>query len=224
MPRPIAPAPITPMINFGELATLSALKPRLSLLDERANAFGVVVRATGLPLELCLERELRGEIVVQPRIEAALDESERTRRHSGEPPGEIEAGISENGRRDDVVDEPPLLGGPRIQLVAEHRERGRALIADESRKDERAAAVRDEADFREGLDERRVLRRQHEIAGEREVGAGARGDAVHGADDRLLERADAVDHRCVLPLDDLAEIRGHAILRQHGGEILSGAE
>src|SRR5947208_8281668 len=171
------------------VVTLPTLEPRLSLLDEGAHAFGVVVRAARLPLELRLERELRGEVVVQPRVEAALDETERARRHRGETLRKIEASVSEHGGRNDVVDEPPLFRGPRVELVAEHRERRRALITDEPRQDERAAAVRDQSDPRERLDERRVLRREHEVAGEGDVRSRARRNAVHGADDGLLEGA-----------------------------------
>ena len=52
-----------------------------------------------------------------------------------------------------------------------------------------------------------------EVAGEGEIGAGARGDSVHGADDRLLERANGADDRRVLPLDDVAEIGADAVAR-----------
>src|SRR4051812_43752782 len=103
MPRPIAPAPMTPTIVSSTLATLSALEPRLPLLDERANAFRVVVGASRLALQLGLERELRIEVVAHAGVEAALHETERTRRHRREPLGEIEARVGEHGWRNDIV-------------------------------------------------------------------------------------------------------------------------
>src|SRR4029078_3408323 len=100
---------MTPMISSRSLATLSTLKLRLSLLDECTHTLGVVVRAPRLPLQLCLERKLSVEGVVLSRIESALDEGERARRHRGEALGDVEARAPEHGRRDDVVDESPLL-------------------------------------------------------------------------------------------------------------------
>src|SRR5258705_2249007 len=205
---------MTPMISSLSVATLPTLEPRLSLLDERANALRVIVRAPGLPLELRLERKLRVDVVAHSRVEAALDEAERARRHRGEPLGDIEARASEDGRRDDVVHEPPLLGRARVQLVTEHRERGRAMIADESREDERASAVEDGTRLRERLDERRVLGREDEITGEGEISARASRHAVHGADDRLLEGADGADDRRGLPLDHLTTIGAGPVARQ----------
>src|SRR6186997_2414542 len=79
IPRPIAPAPTTPTISGG-FDTSATLEPWLSLLDERANPFGVVLGAAGLTLQLDLERELGLEIVSRARVEAALDQPERSRR------------------------------------------------------------------------------------------------------------------------------------------------
>src|SRR5690242_2418499 len=123
MPRPIAPAPITPMISSRSLATLSALKPRLSLLDEGADALRVVLGAPRFPLQLRLERELGIEVVVHSRVEAAFDQPQRTGRHRGEPLADLEARTSQHGRRDDVVHEPPLFRRARVELVTKHRER-----------------------------------------------------------------------------------------------------
>ena len=50
----------------------------------------------------------------------------------------------------------------------------------------------------EGLHKARRARRQHDVAGEREIGAGAGGDAVDGADDRQRQRADLQDQRVVM--------------------------
>src|SRR5690349_21183143 len=102
MPRPIAPAPITPMISSRSLATLSTLEPRLSLLDKGTNALRVVLRPPRFPLQLRLERELGVEVVVHAGVEAALDQPERAGRHRREALGDVEARAREHGGRDDV--------------------------------------------------------------------------------------------------------------------------
>ena len=67
-----------------------------------------------------------------------------------------------------------------------------------------------EPDLAERLDEARRLRRDHDVAGEREVGAGAGGDAVDRADDRHRQRAQRQHQRLVVALDRRAEVDGRA--------------
>ena len=193
MPRPIAPAPTTPTISSGELATSSSLETRLSLLDEGAHAFGVVrpsrpPRAAAPPRARAARRgrwrspALKPRLIrPSPRVGIAASRSAIARSSS-------RRAVARARRRRRV---PTPSRACASQLLAEHRQRGRALQSDDARQDERPAAVGDEADLRERLDERRVLGREHDVAGEGEVRAGARGDAVHRADHRLLERADA---------------------------------
>ncbi len=66
---------------------------------------------------------------------------------------------------------------------------------------------------------------QHDVAGQRDVGAGARGDAVDGADDRLRCGADQADQRVVECVQRLGEVRRSVHLARIAvAEILSGAE
>ena len=88
----------------------------------------------------------------------------------------------------------------------------------------RAAAVRDQADRREALDELGRLRRDDDVAGERDVGAGARGDAVHPGDDRLRQARQRADQRVPALLDRLAEIDRLARRDRAVVEVLPGAE
>ena len=67
-------------------------------------------------------------------------------------------------------------------------------------------------------------RREDDVAREGEVGAGAGGDAVHRADDRLLERANRADDRVVAVAHEVAEVGHHAVLRRRLGQVLAGAE
>ena len=68
-------------------------------------------------------------------------------------------------------------------------------------------------------------RREHDVAGERDVGAGAGRDAVDGADDRHRQGAQLLHERSVIGLDGAAEIGRLRPLAHHAvGEILPGAE
>lgn len=76
----------------------------------------------------------------------------------------------------------------------------------------------------EGLHERRGFRCQHDVAGERDTGAGAGGNAVDGRDHRKGQAAQFADQRVVILIkcpaehDPLARL-GHAVV-----EILTGRE
>src|SRR5690606_41597953 len=66
-------------------------------------------------------------------------------------------------------------------------------------------------ELREALDEARLLGGDCEVAGEGEVGPRAGGDAVHGANHGLLERADGRDDRVVARPDDLRDVGHRAV-------------
>lgn len=157
-------------------------------------------------------------------IEAPLDESERACWLRGEVLRAGEGVGHERRGLDDLVHEPPvhrLLGR---NLFGEHRERGGALEPDESRQDEGAARIGNDTDLRKTLDEARGRSREHDVAGEREVRAGAGGRAVHGADDRFLECANRTDDRVPGGAHKLTKVRHDAVLGQCLGEVLAGTK
>src|SRR5262249_9528951 len=82
-----------------------------------------------------------------------------------------------------------------------------------------------EANTGKGLQEAGAARSQHDVAGERHVGAGPRGDAVDGADNGLFQGSDELYERVVGLLQAAARV-GHASLRTRTGlrQILAGAE
>src|SRR5690242_5981767 len=106
-------------------------------------------------------------------------------------------GLRETSGFDDAVDHPPLERLLRAYLFGEHCERGSALQPDDPRENESSAAVWDDADLRERLNEGRLTRRKDDIAGKCEVRPGTCRNTIHRAHDRLLERADGANNRIV---------------------------
>ena len=98
---------------------------------------------------------------------------------------------------DHLPDQPPGLGLLGAQRLGQHGKPAGAGGADEARQHPGAARVGDQPDAGEGLQEARAARGIHEVAGQRDVGRGAGGDAVDGADHRLLQRGDQLDQRIV---------------------------
>ena len=92
---------------------------------------------------------------------------------------------------DGFPDQAPFGGLFRRQRLAGEREAERARLPDEPRQGPGAAAVGNQADRREALDELRRFRGDDDVAGERDVRAGARGDAVDARDHRLREARSA---------------------------------
>ena len=68
------------------------------------------------------------------------------------------------------------------------------------------------------------LRGDDEVAGERDIGAGARGDAVDARDDRLRHGREAADERVPARLDRVAEVDRFAGRDGAVVEVLPGAE
>ena len=138
--------------------------------------------APGLALEIALEVELGVEIGASRSGERALDEAERMGRAACEALGDDARLSHEIFVVDGAIDHArglSLLGADRL---GQHHERPGARIANEAGQDERAAGVGNEADAHEGLEELSRLRREHDVAGERDIGARPRRRTVDRAD------------------------------------------
>jgi hypothetical protein len=88
---------------------------------------------------------------------------------------------------DRLPDQPPSAALSRRQRLGGQRQAERPRLADQAGQHPGAAAVGDQADRGEGLDEFRRSGGDHDVAGERDIGAGAGGDAVDPGDDRQGE-------------------------------------
>ena len=87
-----------------------------------------------------------------------------------------------------------------------------------------SAAVGDQADGRKALDEFGRLGGDDDVAGQRDIRAGAGGDAVDPRDHRLGQAGQRPDQRVPVALDRLAEI--DCLARRDGAvvEVLPGAK
>jgi len=166
---------------------LSSQEVGRSLLLKRPHAFFIVGGPSRLALERRLDVELLREIVRQRRIQRALDQPKAARRLRGQVPRQPVRGLHERSRGDHLVNHPPILGLLGRHLAPQHHEGGRACESHEARQKKRPARVGDQPDLDERLNERRRVRREDDVTGQRETRAGARRRAVHGRHDRLLQ-------------------------------------
>ena len=126
---------------------------------------------------------------------------------------------------DGAIDHAGGLGLFSPDRLGQHHERAGARIADEPGQVKSAACVGNEADARERLQELGRLRRQHDIAGECEIGPRSRRRSVDRADDRLRQRANRADDRIEALFERLAEIWAGRARRNYAvGEVSAGAE
>src|SRR5579859_4571269 len=87
-----------------------------------------------------------------------------------------------------------------------------------------AAGIGDEANFAERLNEAGRPGSKDDVAGERDIGAGAGCDAVDRADDRLLKAAQAADQRIVPGVERLGGGAAAARAAAPEREVLPSAE
>ena len=164
-------------------------------------------------LQIALEVELLGERVGRGGGERALGEPQRVgRRRRQLARHRCDLGL-QLVVVDALPDQAPGLGLLGAEWLGQHGKAARAGGADEARQRPGAAGVGDEADAGEGLQEAGAARGVHQVAGQRDVGAGAGGDAVDGADDRLLQRGDQLDQRIVGLLQPAAGIGARSVGR-----------
>ena len=150
-----------------------------------------------------LERGRHLEQAFEARVLAfaqqALREPQPCTRIGGDARGERERFRHQALGGDDARHQAARQRFRRAQGVAGERHFGRLRHADDARQQPGAAVARDQPDLDEALRERRVLRRDADVAHAREVAAGADRRAVDGGDRRHLE----VVERGRKPLDAL---------------------
>ena len=126
---------------------------------------------------------------------------------------------------DGAIDHADRLSPLRSDRLGQHHQRASARIADEPRQNKGAASIWNEADPGERLQELSRFRREHDVAGKRDIGARSRRRTVNGADDRLRQVADAANDRIEAVFERLAEVRaGVAGSKGAVGEVRPGAE
>jgi len=168
--------------------------------------------------------ELGVEIIAPGLIESALDQGKRDRRRRGELHAELVRLRHQVGVVERFPNEAPSLGLVRGERLGRKRKPAGASGTDQPWQEPGAPAIGDEADLGEGLHEARRARRQYDVAGERDIGAGAGRDAVDGGNYRERQRAQLAHERVVIGVERAPEhgclaVCGHAL-----AQILSGAE
>src|SRR5262245_14264581 len=202
-----------------------AFVARLALLHECCNALPVILREPGLALQVALEVELGIERIARRGVDRLLDQAVAFGGTLGERMGDGARFPHETLVVERFPDEAPALRLFGAEAIGEQRESHGARGADQPRQEIRAARVGHQAKLRERLHEARGACCEHDVASEGDVGAGACGDAVHRAHDRLRQRAQAPHQRVVVGAEadgkvDRRRLRAHLAL----GEILPGAE
>ena len=111
------------------------------------------------------------------------------------------------------------------QFLPEQGQTERTRVTHQPRQDPGAPAIRNQPKLGECLHEARRARGQDEIAGERDLGAGARRHSVDRRNDGQRQLMQREDQRFVVPLDRIAQIDRRRAGR-HGPirEILTGAK
>ena len=126
---------------------------------------------------------------------------------------------------DRAIDHPPGSGVFRADRIGQHGECAGAGVAHKPRQDPGAARIGNKANAREGLQKLGRFRREHDIAGQRDIGAGPRSRAVDRTDDRLREIVDRTDQRIDSFFERLAKVRpGLARSKRAVGKVRPGAE
>ena len=102
---------------------------------------------------------------------------------------------------DRAPDEAPVCSLFAVQALRQQRKAARTRIADEARQEPCSAGIRNQPDTRKGLDEARFQAGNHDVAGERDVGSGAGGNAVHRRYDREGQGTQLAYQRIVMLLE-----------------------
>src|SRR6185437_16277716 len=126
---------------------------RRPLFGEGADALGVVGCVAGFILKVAFEVELLVERVALGGVERALGQGVAGGRASGEPGGQRLRLGHQLVVIDRAPDEAPFGGALGRERLGEDGQRAGAGGADEAREKPGAAAIGDEADARESLDE-----------------------------------------------------------------------
>ena len=133
---------------------------------------------------------------VAEEVELHLRVAGHQRQPVGELRDELVDGRVELGRRDGAVDEPPLLGLLRGDLLAEQDDLARAAVADEDRQPLRRAGRRHRAVLEADVADERVVDHHRQVARHLHLVAAADADAVDPRDRRLADLADRGDAAC----------------------------
>src|SRR5258705_489020 len=203
----------------------SSSEIRRALFDEGAHAFAIIVACPEFALVVALEVQLLLQSVLPGGAERLLGSRKPARRRRGELLRERLDGRCQRIVIDHLPDHAPAGGILRAQLLSRQGKAERPGRSDEPRERPRARGIRHQAQLAERLYETGRAGGDDQIAGDRDIGAGAGSDAVHRRDHGHGEAAQGRDEWRVVFFNGFAEIDGRGT-RSHGPivEVLARAE
>ena len=196
----------------------------LASCHERFDPIQVAGLLPSLPLQVPLQVELGRQAVCTGGLKGSPCKGNPDRWLLGEALGRGPCRGDEFAIRANLPDQAPcgrLFGG---NGLGEERDRLRSGRADEARDEPGAAAIGDEADIGEDLQEARRLRGNDDVAGERNIGPGPGRHTIDGSDHRAAEAAQAAHQRVVVALETVAEIGSRVVGANTIREVLASAE
>src|SRR6266404_2287758 len=207
------------------MARSATREARRALLGEGCDPFRVIHAVTELALVVALDIQLLRQRAAQTLVDRLLGVRQSAGRCGGELPRQTLDHRSELAVFDATPDQPPGGGLLGAELVAEEREPERARRADQARQSPRAPRIRHEAQLRECLHEARRACGDHQITGERNVGAGPGGHAVDRCNHRQRQGTQREHQGLVVLLDRCGQVRRRTPRRDRPiVEVLTGAE
>src|SRR4029077_20463801 len=219
-----APARVRRARSAG--CTSAALKARLALLEEGGDAFLVVRGLSAAEVRHRLAVERAPEVAAERRVHALLHVPVADERPVRDPPRDLADLVEKPILRDDAVHEPEPEPSARGEDVGEEEELLRLRRADPPRELPRRPVAAAKADAREGGPEARAIRREDEVAGERDPEPRSDRRAVHRRDRHLrhLEEAPRQLVTRALTVDVLLEGLRHGSCGAHRRDVAAGRE
>ena len=216
MPRPMAPAPTTPMVairahspvNFGARLSRNAARPSRASAVEKTRTKASFSSASP---------SASGSAMPCPRD--ALDLGERHRRQCRDRLRDGERAGRKIGRVADLGDQPPGLGGLGGDRLGGEEEPHGAMPAERADEPLRGAAARHDAELRLGIAELHAARGEDDVGAERELQPAAERMAVERRDQRLRKGGERLPERADLGAD---HVLGRA--RREHADIGAGGE
>eukprot|EP01022_Parablepharisma_sp_SALTPOND_P021539 TRINITY_DN427_c0_g2_i1.p1 TRINITY_DN427_c0_g2~~TRINITY_DN427_c0_g2_i1.p1 ORF type:complete len:1279 (+),score=502.02 TRINITY_DN427_c0_g2_i1:12957-16793(+) len=232
MPAPMVPLPMTATVtDVARACVAECLLMSLSrelwcaLFQESGHAFAVVTAVAQCAHAVAFQVQLLFQRIGRALVERGLGGGQAL----GGCPGEVlrhGAGLLHQLVVVDAFpDQAPLLGLLGADLVAQQCHAHGARRAHQARQEIGAAGIGDQPQLAEHFDEIGRACRQHDVAGQRDIGAGTGSHAIDGADHREGQGAQRFHQWAIVFLDGFAQVDG-GVARLDGAvaQVLAGAE
>src|SRR5579884_3868056 len=165
-----------------------------TLLQESGDALAVVCRLDGDILQRALQPQGGFQVALDGRVHQFFDEAIGAGRPLCQPLRQRLRGLLKLIQRHAFVDQPDAFGLRPAHFLGQHRQFQRLAEADQTRQEEAATGIGDEADAGKSFQEAGVIGGDTQIAGQRKIARRASRDAAHGSNNRFGHGANRLDH------------------------------